>query len=83
MAKDSCVSPYRAFDTCETYKGFHGSPIVPKVWRYETWRWGPFAAGTIVWGDETYRVWATPWFSLWFLRRKKGITPTPKRVADQ
>lgn len=62
-------SPYRVFETCEEHKHHHGSPILPTIYRSRTWCWGPFAAGTIVWGKETFRVWATPWFSFWF---KKG-----------
>jgi hypothetical protein len=58
--------PYRAFDLCERMKYEHGRMKPVQVMRMGAWRWGPFAAGTVTWGDETYRVWATPWFAFWW-----------------
>jgi hypothetical protein len=58
--------PYRTFDLCERMRGEFGYPKAIRVRRRHAWRWGPFAAGEVVWGRERFRVWATPWFSFWW-----------------
>ncbi len=70
--------PFRTFDMCERFREYHGRPedVVVQVWK-SGWRWGPFAGGTVRWGDEVYRVWATRWFSLWFKAMPTGSVSNP------
>lgn len=60
------IEPYRSFDMCERHRDDHGSPVAVQVVRRGAWRWGPFAGGTVRWGDLEYRVFGTSWFSIWF-----------------
>lgn len=67
-ADKNCDGPYRQLDLCERVrvKYQHGSLKPVQVMRMGAWRCGPFAGGTVRWGEETYHVWATPWFSFWW-----------------
>lgn len=58
--------PYRSFELCERMKDQHGSVATVQVLRKNAWRWGPFTGGRIIWGVKHYKVFATPWFSIWW-----------------
>lgn len=72
LPRSNADGPYRQFDVSERLKYQIGYMKSVQVMRMGAWRWGPFAGGTVKWGDETYRVWATPWFSFWWRVAKSG-----------